>query len=190
MTEKALLRKEKLAARRELSSSQITVLSESICRNFLASREYKAASTILLYKAYNNEVDTDEIFKKAISDGKTVAYPVSAVVNGEPEMSFFVVTGPDQFREGFKGIPEPDTETAGEMVSGSADICVTPGAVYDRNCNRIGYGMAFYDRYIRLNAPKTVIGLAFDLQIVNGFEAEDGDVPVDMVITESEIIRR
>ena len=190
MTEKAILRKEKLAARRQLSDAECVILSQRACINFLESEEYKKASTILLYKAYNNEVDTDMIFEKAIKDGKTVAYPVSHIVDGEPEMTFYSVPDKGMFKAGFKGIMEPDTSLTEGAFKGAADICIAPGAVFDRKCNRIGYGRAFYDRFIRLNAPELVIGLAFDLQIVDEFETEDGDIPVDMVITQSQIIRR
>lgn len=190
MTEKALLRKEKLAARKKLSSEEITVLSKRVCSSFLESVEYKKASTILLYKAYNNEVDTNMIFENAMKDGKTVAYPVSSIIDDEPEMLFYPVTKKDQFKAGFKGILEPDTSLVEGAFEGRADICIAPGAVFDRKCNRIGYGRAFYDRYIRLNAPGLVIGLAFDIQIVDEFETDESDIPVDMVITESQMIRR
>ena len=190
MTEKALLRKEKLAERRQLSDAECAALSQRVCDTFLESDEYKKASTILLYKAYNNEVDTDMIFERAIKDGKTVAYPVSAIVDQEPEMTFYPVSDKGFFKAGFKGIPEPDTSMIDVAFEGQADICIAPGAVFDRKCNRIGYGRAFYDRYIRLNVPGLVIGLAFDLQIVDEFDTEECDIPVDMVITESQIIRR
>ena len=189
-TKKAMLRKEKLAMRRELSELESINLSKKICLNFLDSEEYKKASTILLYKAYNNEVDTEMIFEQALNDGKTVAYPVSEIGDGEPDLCFYPITKRDQFREGFKGILEPDTDKITDVFKGPADICITPGVVFDRKCHRIGYGKAFYDRYIRLNRPRTVIGLAYDIQITDDFEPEGSDREVDMVITESGAFRK
>ena len=159
-TRKAIIRKEMLSKRRALSEKERNEYSAKICNAFLESDEYKKAGSILLYKAYNNEVDTDLIFARAISDGKKVAYPLSRINDGEPDLDFYLISDQDQLTEGFMDIPEPDTKKGLQKFTGTADICIAPGVGFDRKCHRIGYGKAFYDRYIRLNPPKTVIGLA------------------------------
>ncbi|MCR5301714.1 MAG: 5-formyltetrahydrofolate cyclo-ligase [Lachnospiraceae bacterium] len=182
---KTLVRKEMLAKRRALDESDRAKRSAKICESFLNSGEYAKASSILLYKAYNNEVDTDMIFKKAVADGKTVAYPISRITDGEPELTFYVITDHDQLTKGYKGIPEPDPQKAGGVVCGSADVCITPMVAFSKSCQRIGYGKAFYDRYIRLNTPKSVIGVAYDIQMADGWASEESDRAVDMVITDT-----
>ena len=189
-TKKALLRKEILAKRRALSEEECAGRSKKICENFLASDEYKKAQTILLYKAYNNEVDTDPIFERAVSDGKIVAYPCSRIVDGEPDLTFYVVNDPKQFKEGFKGILEPDADTAVKVFNDRADICITPGVAFDRKCHRIGYGKAFYDRYLRQSNPGKVIGFAYEIQMTDDFEPEGSDRAVNMVITDCAIYER
>ncbi len=185
---KALLRKEILKKRSALTPKEQKDRSEKICRLLLDTKEYKKADTILLYKAYNSEVITDAVFDKAIADGKTVAYPRSGIVDGEPVLSFYITSQSDEFAEGYKGILEPEGK-AENLFKGSADICIAPGVAFDRKCHRIGYGKAFYDRYIRINAPKTVIGLAYDLQIAEDFETEETDCAVDMVVSESAVYK-
>lgn len=187
---KALLRARMLKERRSLSEEERNRMSRTICERFLACPEYERSATILLYKAYNCEVDTDLIFERAISDGKMVAYPVSKIVDGVSLLTFYVVNSPDQFKEGYKGIPEPDTDKGCDQFKGAADVCIAPGVAFDRKCNRIGYGKAFYDTYIRQNRPGTVIGLAYDVQVSDGFEPEECDIPVDIVITETAVYRR
>ena len=189
-TRKALIRKEMLSKRRALSEEERNEYSAKICNTFLESNEYKNAGSILLYKAYNNEVDTDMIFERAISDGKKVAYPLSRMIDGEPDLDFYLINDPGQLTEGFMGIPEPDTKKELQKFTGTADICIAPGVGFDRNCHRIGYGKAFYDRFIRLNCPKTVIGLAYSVQITDDFAPEESDRAVDKVITEQETISR
>ncbi len=186
MTDKAALRKEKLALRRSLSDEERNTMSQIICDRFLELDVYKNAKTILLYKAYNNEVDTDPIFERAIADGKEIAYPVSKISNGEPVMDFYIVDDHSKLCSGYMGIPEPDTGAGLKLFEGSANICVSPGAVFDRKCNRIGYGKAFYDRYLRQNRPGLVIGLAYDIQMADDFEPGENDVAVDIVITDKE----
>ena len=189
-TRKALIRKEMLAARKALSADDRKKLSERICDSFLESDDYKNASTILIYKAYNCEVETDRIFEKAVSDGKTVAYPLSRIVDGEPDLEFYIVNDQSKLTEGFMNIPEPDLSAGLTKFTDTADICITPAVGFDRKCHRIGYGKAFYDRFIRLNTPKRTIGLAYGVQIADDFESEGSDRSVDMVITEKEIYRR
>ena len=189
-TKKALIRKEKLSLRHALSADECAEKSKMICESFLKSGDYKNAETILLYKAYNNEVDTDLIFKRALSDGKTVAYPRSRMVDGEPDLTFYVIEDQDQLKAGFKGIPEPDAGASAKVFSGQADICIAPGVAFDRKCHRIGYGKAFYDRYIRLNEPRKVIGFAYDIQMADDFEPEENDRSANMVITDRAVYVR
>ncbi len=189
-TKKALVRKDKLQKRRELGSRECGRRSGIICERFLASREYAEAESILLYKAYNDEVDTDIIFDRAVRDGKKVAYPLSRIIDGEPDLTFYTVRSLDQLVPGYKGILEPDETGVDTLFDETADICIVPGVAFDRKCNRIGYGKAFYDRYIRRNSPRTVIGLAYDVQITDEFETEESDRAMDMVITDSGVYSR
>ena len=188
--DKAVIRKEMLEKRRALSKEECRMMSEMICRRFLETDEYRNADSILLYKAYNNEVDTDMIFEQAFADGKKVAYPLSKIADGEPVMTFYVIDDIAQLQSGYMGILEPDISKQPEPFEGNADICITPGVAFDSKCHRIGYGKAFYDRYIRLNAPRTVIGLAYEIQMADDFRPEDTDRTVDMVITDKTVYRK
>ena len=188
-TKKALLRKKMLKCRRDLTAVERKNASDLICSKFLDSDEYRDAKTILLYKAYNNEVDTDLIFERAVSDGKTVAYPMSKISEGEPDLLFYVINDLSELTEGYMNIPEPNVRLMPAEFTGCADVCIAPGVAFDSKCHRIGYGKAFYDRYIRLNSPKKVIALAYDVQIADDFETEESDRAVDMVITQSAVYK-
>ena len=190
VAKKAALRKEMLSKRALLPDEERRIRSKKICESFLDGSEYRKAETILLYRAYNSEVDTDLIFERAVSDKKTVAYPVSAIKDGKPEMLFYVVNDMEQFKRGFKGIPEPDTLKGCRLFDGIADVCVAPVVAFDGNCNRIGYGKGFYDAYLRKSRPKAVTGLAYDIQATDGIEPEECDIPADIVITETKVYRR
>ncbi len=187
MSEKAQIRSRILAARGALAKEECAQRSALICEKFLQSDEYLNAETLFLYKAYNNEVDTDAIFKKAVSDGKIVCYPKSEIVDGMPDLRFYMVDDLSLLSEGYKGIYEPDGKDEGRLFTKSADVCVAPGVAFDRMCHRIGYGKGFYDKYLSDNPQKTVIALAYDMQIVDDFEPDDNDRNADMVITESAV---
>ncbi len=73
-----------------------------------------------------------------------------------------------------------------------------PGAVFDRERHRIGYGKGFYDRYLarlrstavcqadgRTGLHLTTAALAYACQIVTRIPSEAHDVRPDLVITEA-----
>ena len=183
---KKMIRTEMLKRRKSLSEEERAAGSEIICQKFLESEEYRDARTILLYKSYNCEVCTDLIFERAVSDKKTVAYPISRITDGIPELVFYITDDASVLTEGYKGIYEPDTSKA-RIFQGKADVCIVPGSAFDSRCHRIGYGKSFYDRYLRDNRPEHVIGLAFSVQIADDFETEECDIDTDAVITDKEV---
>ena len=182
--EKSLARSLALSLRAELPAGLRDERSRIICNRLLKRAEYKSASTVLLYKAYNNEVDTDLIFEKAISDGKTVAYPV-AELRDLPQLTFRIVKDLSSMVRGYRGIPEPSKSC--EEFTGRADLCIVPGVAFDRLCQRVGYGKGFYDRYLADTGAGYSIGLAYDVQITDIIDTDSGDVSPDIVITETSV---
>lgn len=75
------------------------------------------------------------------------------------------------------------------MPPASIDVAIIPGAVFDRCGHRLGYGGGFYDRFLARMAPQaTRIGLAFSCQVVDQIPSLPHDVPMDLVITEQEVL--
>ena len=72
---KAELRKQYKQKRRALTPEQVTVASAQIRKRFLNSDEYKDCNHLLIYVSQDNEVDTIEIIKQALTDDKVVAVP-------------------------------------------------------------------------------------------------------------------
>lgn len=71
-------------------------------------------------------------------------------------------------------------------------VLIVPLAAFDAEGNRIGYGGGYYDRtlqMLRLTGPVTAIGLGFASQQVAQIPAEAFDQPLDLVVTDREIIR-
>jgi 5-formyltetrahydrofolate cyclo-ligase len=64
---------------------------------------------------------------------------------------------------------------------------LVPGAVFDLNGYRIGYGGGYYDRYLANAKALCKIGLAYDFQVINQIPIEQYDVAVDQVITNDRI---
>ena len=67
------------------------------------------------------------------------------------------------------------------------ELIVVPAVAYDRRGNRLGRGKGFYDRLLSTtNATK--IGVGYDFQLVDEIDVEPHDIPMDMVITQTEVL--
>ena len=210
---KTELRKEILKRRDDLTSEQRHNKSNKIVQSLVVQKAFLEADIILLFASYKSEVETGHIFHAAREAGKQVYYPK---VLGK-EMEFYLVEQEDDLLEGYRGILEPEEnvekqfryekvlECSESCKSEKSDdsktvikICVImPGAVFDKEGNRIGYGGGYYDKYLeRLEEEKfiskvhvTKIAVAFECQIVeNGkIVQEFHDIKPNCIITENDI---
>ncbi|TNC73051.1 5-formyltetrahydrofolate cyclo-ligase [Rubellimicrobium roseum] len=79
---------------------------------------------------------------------------------------------------------------SGEEVA--PEVLIVPLVAFDRQGGRLGYGGGFYDRTLaalRAQGPMTAIGFAWAAQEDEGLPLEETDAPLDVIVTESEIIR-
>jgi 5-formyltetrahydrofolate cyclo-ligase len=76
--------------------------------------------------------------------------------------------------------------TARQCPPGEVDLFLIPGLAFDMAGGRIGYGRGYYDSLLANASPgSTLIGLAFDCQIVDRVPMTGHDVPVGLIVTES-----
>ncbi|QGX98829.1 5-formyltetrahydrofolate cyclo-ligase [Roseovarius faecimaris] len=71
------------------------------------------------------------------------------------------------------------------------EILIVPLVAFDRSGGRLGYGGGFYDRtleMLRAKRPTLAIGFAFAAQEAEALPLEPTDQPLDMLITEREIL--
>jgi 5,10-methenyltetrahydrofolate synthetase len=144
----------------------------------LSLDEWKAASTVLLYCALPGEVDLSPLF----SEDKRIALPL---VQGDTLV--LKEYSPSALVPGFMGIMEPGPECR-EVLPSEIDFAVVPGVAFDRSCLRLGRGKGYYDRLLpSLSCP--LAGVAFRWQIVDSVPCDRWDVPLDLVVADSEIFR-
>jgi 5-formyltetrahydrofolate cyclo-ligase len=70
-------------------------------------------------------------------------------------------------------------------------VLIVPLAAFDRRGYRIGYGAGYYDltlNALRAMKPITAIGLGFAMQEIDAVPAQSYDAPLDLVLTEREVI--
>ena len=163
------------------------IKSRAACSAFAALAEFRDASTVMLYMPIAMEVDTVELTLAAWQADKTVLMPK---VTLEPRrMSAVQVRSfEDDFTVGAFGIREPAGAEAWPVDG--IDLIVVPALAYDRCGNRLGKGGGFYDRFLALPSRRGVpCGLGFDEQLLDEVPTDDHDQPIDMVVTDREVLR-
>lgn len=170
-----------------MSGEQVDALSLNAQGLLIATQEFQSAKRLALYAGIRTEVMTDYLFAESVRLGKEVCFPL--VVNKQaPRIAFFRVTDSSELSPGIYDIPEPSTG-GGEVAPGEFDLIVVPGVAFDKHGARLGYGKGYYDKALTgLKCP--VAALAFDIQVLDvTIPCEPHDVKVDMVVTQTRVVR-
>ena len=93
-------------------------------------------------------------------------------------MDFYCWSSQDPLQINKYGIPEP---ASGKKIV--PNILLVPLVAFDKNCNRIGYGGGYYDRYIKKIKKIITIGLGYSFQRINQIPADKYDVKLDFIVT-------
>ena len=184
---KQSLRRSALAARDAIAAEERTRLSAAICARARELPELNAARTVMVFASFRTEIDTEPLITWALEAGKTVCLPR---IEGPRTMQAFRISGiAGDLEPGTWDIPEPTR--ACELVDpGDIDVVVVPGAAFDCDGHRCGYGGGFYDNYLPLTRPEVPrVALAFEAQIVDELPCEAHDLPVTVIVTEARVIR-
>lgn len=183
------LRKSLRDARSTLSKSHVRNKSFSICTQ--AATLVADAQHVAAYYAFGAEVDLTVLMTTREACGQTNYVPI---VLPQFQMQFAPVTNDTPVTFNRYGIKEPYVDEASFVAGSQLDAVLVPLVGFDKLCNRMGMGGGYYDRcFARTTAADSgplLIGVAYDLQCVDTVHAEDWDVPLDYVVTESRIIKR
>ena len=176
---KSEIRNKIIKLRKENYSKDLRIDFRSIIK-ILKKRKQKN-KIIGGYYPYNHEVNVVPLLEKFEKSNYIISLPK---ISKNSSMNFFVWSSNDPLNINEYGIPEPITN---RMIF--PDVLLVPLVAYDKNCNRVGYGGGFYDRYIkRTKKIKNIltIGLAFSYQKVKKIPIEKNDVKLDFIITEKD----
>ncbi len=184
MESKKDIRKCVLEKRNCISKQEWEEKSRLICEKVVTHPFFLASNVVYCYVDYRNEVRTREIIETAWKQSKKVAVPK---VEGE-YMNFYYIQSFTDLEEGYRGILEPWKEHLADVEENA--LVIMPGAAFDTNGNRVGYGKGYYDKYLHAHPNYKTLALAFELQMVEKIPAEKYDICPDMIITEENIYER
>ncbi|WP_258358639.1 5-formyltetrahydrofolate cyclo-ligase [Moorella sulfitireducens (nom. illeg.)] len=185
---KKQLRREIIARRNSLAAALREAKSRIILNKLQGLPVWQQAGVIMSYVSFGSEVATPELIKTALAGGKRVAVPL-CVREGRRLIASEIFAFPGDLQPGTWGILEPRPECLRPLDPGLIDLAIVPGVAFDRAGNRLGYGAGYYDRFLATLRPGTkAVALAFAEQVVPDVYPEAHDRPVDVVITDVEII--
>lgn len=182
-SEKALVRRRLLEARRALDPAALHAASEALAARIAALPEVRAARTVALYQALRNEIEMLPLWRALEADGRQVLFP--RVHQGTRVLSFAPVDDAGELTVGSLGIREPPPER--DVPLEAIDVFVVPALGFDGRGLRLGRGGGYYDATLAAHPAAFRIGPC--LEILERVPAEEHDEPVDLVITPEAIVR-
>jgi 5-formyltetrahydrofolate cyclo-ligase len=176
--------KQTLAAMSKEAAAQKSRLA---CRKVIGLAEFRDARAVMIYLHMADELDTAEIAEAAWEGGKVVLVPKVSwrrrdmVALRIHSIEKRIVERDYGLREPIDGEPWPVEEI---------DFIVVPALAFDRRGHRLGHGAGFYDRFLaRPGVHAATCGLGFAEQCVEELPVHANDWPVDMLVTDEEVLR-
>lgn len=189
--------------RKQLSKAQQQLRSQQIANHLYQSTYFTQAIHIAYYLPIAGEADPTSLQKptknitniSTHNNEKTFYLPIVAR-HEENSLLFAKVHKNTGYKKNKYSIKEPIYHTKDLLAADQLDLVITPLVGFDDQGNRLGMGRGYYDRTFAFkcknntNTQKTpiLIGYAYDFQQVNKLQAEDWDIPLDGIVTESGIL--
>ncbi|MGB3366374.1 MAG: 5-formyltetrahydrofolate cyclo-ligase [Acidaminobacteraceae bacterium] len=183
--EKKTMRKDMISKRKLLSKNEVETKSSAILENLKSLHLMENAEHIMIYMDFRNEVKTFEFINYMKSLNKKIYIPrVNTQTN---QLDTYLIESSSDLILSDYGILEPSPEMNPSDAT-IIDLIISPGVAFTRNCDRLGYGAGFYDRFlIRTKDNVITAALSFSMQIVESLPVEDHDQRLNYVITEDTI---
>ena len=159
-----------------LSEIERLSAAEQVFSQLEKTAAFLLSDNILMYHALPDELETRNFLSKW-KDRKRFFLPRVNGVNLE-----ILPYDESRLELGAFHIEEP---TGTNTVDPSElELIVVPAVAFDRKGNRLGRGKGFYDRLLATTKAAKV-GVGYEFQLFDEIPAEEHDVPMDMVITQT-----
>ena len=174
---KSELRKKYLDIRKELPNKKekSLIIKDKVLS--LLSKHH----VIGIYASMDDEVSTDELILELLKLSKVVVLPKIE----DDHISFYQIASLDDLEvQGKYQIREP---MGHNRPKEPIEAIIVPGISFDTKKNRLGFGKAYYDKYLsKLDIYK--IGICFDELIVDELPTEEWDIKMDIVISDKRVV--
>ena len=160
--------------------------SDAIRQCLLSLPELNPAQDIMAYLPMSDEWNTLGLLADTLAAGKRLYVPRTFLK--EKRMAPVRLTTLDNLRQGAYGILEPGSDETCDPAE--IDFILLPARAFDKEGNRLGRGAGYYDRFLAADNFRAVTCTAgFSCQLLSRVPHNDHDIPVQIVVTETETIR-
>lgn len=205
------LRREVRARRRAVSPEIRDAAAAAVAEHLDLLEVLARPGRIGTYLPVDGELDPNVVLPALRERGWQVHLPVigDSAFDDSASMRFGRWSDDTALRTNRYGIAEPEPSDE-DLAATDLDVLLVPAVAVDVHGNRIGFGAGFYDRALatrdrsadpgkrsgagdRSDAttpPRRValIGVVYDMQVVDDLEPNEWDVPLDLIVTESRLI--
>lgn len=181
---KRALRRAMRKVRDQLSVEHAVAASAQACARVLALPALDGVEMVGVYASIRGELNTRPLTEALLARGAALAFP--RVVPGQRRLAFHRVDDLDTLVRSELGIPEP-APSAPAVAIDHIDLFIVPGLAFDRRGQRLGWGAGHYDATLS-GSTATRVGYAYDCQLVADVPAGDLDLPMDLIVTEANVI--
>lgn len=158
--------------------------NKDIEKHLFSSKIYKESKTIFTYVSISSEVNTINICRKILDDGKTLLIPKINMEN--KTMDSVILNSLDDLIEMEFNIPSTDN---GIIYNGEIDLVLVPLLGININGYRLGYGGGYYDKFLKNRHAKNTVALSYSFQITNNIPLDKWDVQLNYILNENGLKR-
>lgn len=167
---------------KRLQPDERALLSEQLCARIRHQEAFEKAKVIMMYYPIQNEPDLRPLMDEYQNE-KVILLPIAH----RKVIEMRQYKGRSDLHRGHFGIPEP----TGAPYTGAPDLIIVPGIAFDKECNRLGRGGGYYDRFLKRFHQAKKYAVAYDFQIVEKVPMATFDTQIDGVFTVgTEFVRR
>ena len=181
---KASLRQSSREKRNSFDDKYIKSASERACKFIVQTPAFFKADTVLIYYPVKNEISPLPLIDTALKMGKKIAFPMCD--KASKTLLFKNATDSCHLEKADFDLLEPTSDCAVASITENT-LCIVPALLFSKEGYRIGYGGGYYDRFLEHFAG-TSIGLGYSELLVDSFRRDTHDLPLDIIITESEVL--
>jgi len=174
--------------RREATPAERMAAGEAIATALLAHPRFPSSGYVAGYWASQGEVPL-HLLQMRLGEGLVWCLPC---VQADGTLRFAPWQPGDPLVSNRYGIPEPELEAQSLLEPADMALVVLPLLGYTADGHRLGMGGGYYDRSFAFRreraAPPWLVGAAYSFQRLESLPAQDWDVPLDAIATETEFI--
>jgi 5-formyltetrahydrofolate cyclo-ligase len=180
---KAALRRRMAARRSAMPGASAARTGRAIAARLVNEAELARCRRLALYAATQGEPPMEALAEWAALRGIETLWPRIAGTGLE-----FAPCAAGALVRGRFGIPAPPDERRAVPLA-AGDVIVLPALALDAAGRRLGRGGGHYDRALAALSGPVLVGVGYDWQLVGEVPAGPEDRRVDMVATETHLLR-